>query len=337
MRSTHSTPLTRVVLAPILALTLGLGTLACGDDAGAPVEASGTVEATEADLGFTVPGRLLHIAPREGDRVVEGDTLAALENREFQAAVASAQAQLESQEARLRELRSGARPQEIAGARAALEAAREQEDQARREAERAQRLHQGGALSTQALEQARTRLESAVASRKQAEESLDLVEEGPRAETLAAQEAATAQARAALERSRAALDETVLLAPFDGLVTVRHREPGEILGPGVPVLSLMVTDDRWVRIYVREDRIGRVFLGTEAEITTDSYPDRVFSGEVFFIGSEAEFTPRNVQTDEERTRLVYPVKVRITDDQELALKPGLPADVLIPGSGTDGP
>ena len=66
-------------------------------------------------------------------------------------------------------------------------------------------------------------------------------------------------------------------------------------------------------------------------------PDRVFSGEVFFIGSEAEFTPRNVQTDEERTRLVYPVKVRITDDEELALKPGLPADVLIPGSGTDGP
>jgi multidrug resistance efflux pump len=89
-----------------------------------------------------------------------------------------------------------------------------------------------------------------------------------------------------------------------------------------------------VRIYVREDQIGRVQLGSQAEIVSDTYPDRIYLGEVVFIGSQAEFTPRNVQTAEERTKLVYPVKVRITDDADFALKPGVPADVTLLESGT---
>ena len=101
------------------------------------------------------------------------------------------------------------------------------------------------------------------------------------------------------------------------------------MGPGAPVFSLLDPDDRWVRIYVREDEIGRVQLGQQAQIRADTYPDRVYDGEVVFIGSEAEFTPRNVQTQEERTRLVYPVKVRITGDAGFELKPGIPADVVL--------
>jgi len=112
-------------------------------------------------------------------------------------------------------------------------------------------------------------------------------------------------------------------------VTTRHREPGEAVGAGSPVLTLLDPDDRWVRIYVREDAIGRVRLGMDAEIRSDTWPDRVYRGEVVFIGAEAEFTPRNVQTTEERTRLVYPVKVRITDDTGFELKPGVPADVTL--------
>jgi HlyD family secretion protein len=99
------------------------------------------------------------------------------------------------------------------------------------------------------------------------------------------------------------------------------------------VLTVLDPNDRWVRIYIREDQIGLVHLGMAAEISSDTYPDRVYQGEVVFIGSEAEFTPRNVQTTEERTRLVYPVKVRVTGDPGFELKPGIPADVTLRGAG----
>jgi HlyD family secretion protein len=127
----------------------------------------------------------------------------------------------------------------------------------------------------------------------------------------------------------AALENAVVRAPFAGTISVKHREPGEIIQPGLPVLSVLNTADRWVRIYVREDEIGRVSLGQEATITADSYPERTYSGTVVFLASEAEFTPRNVQTTEERVKLVYRVKVQITDDLSFDLKPGLAADVRI--------
>lgn len=299
-----------------------------GDGSGA-LEASGTVEATEADLGFQLPGRIVAVSPREGDRVQAGDTLARLDDQEIGAALEAAEAQTAAAAARLHELERGTRPQEIASAQAALAAARRREDEARSNAERARRLHQGGAVSDQALDQAETALESASATREQAEQALALAQEGPRAETIQAQRALLRQAQATADRTRATLDQTVLIAPRAGLVTVRHREPGEVVAPGAPILTLMDPNDRWVRIYVREDRIGRVSLGQEADIHIDALPDRTFRGRVVFIGSEAEFTPRNVQTPDERTQLVYPVKVQVVDDEALALKPGLPADVRL--------
>jgi hypothetical protein len=112
-------------------------------------------------------------------------------------------------------------------------------------------------------------------------------------------------------------------------VTVRHREPGEIVPAGSPVVTLIDPKDRWVRIYVKEDRVGSVRLGGRAAITSDTYPGKAYSGQVAFIASEAEFTPKNVQTKEERVKLVYAIKVRITGDPGFELKPGLPADVRL--------
>src|SRR6185295_10933926 len=126
--------------------------------------------------------------------------------------------------------------------------------------------------------------------------------------------------------------------PFDGLVTVRHREPGEIVPAGSPVLTLINPGDRWVRIYIKEDRVGKVRLGSRATITSDTFPGKSYPGEVAFIASEAEFTPKNVQTTEERVKLVYAVKVRIVGDADYGLKPGLPADVRLEegGAGSKG-
>jgi len=311
-----------VIVAVVFVLTRG-----SGETAG--LFASGTVEATEADLGFQVPGRVAVVDAREGDVVSGGQTLAWLDLTELEAVHAAAAAQVAAAEARLTELRRGARPQELAQAEAAVRSADERTTDARRDAERARRLFEGGAVSQQMLDKALTALEVAAATRDQAGEALAMVQEGPRQETLQAQSAMVDQARANLARTDATLANAHITAPFPGLVTVRHREPGEAVAPGAPVLTLLDPENRWVRIYVREDEIGRVRIGMAAEIVSDTYPDEVYRGEVVFIGSEDEFTPRNVQTAEQRIKLVYPVKVRITGDTDFELKPGVPADVTL--------
>ena len=302
-----------------------------GRAAEAPLEASGTVEATEADLAFRAPGRVAAVTVQEGDAVVAGQELAVLDRAELTAGREAAAAQLAAAEARLGEMEAGARPEEVAQAEAAARGARRRAEEAAREAARAERLFEGGAVSRRERDQAATAAEVARAAADQAGEALSMVRRGPRAEVVAAQRAQVAQARAQLDRAEAALENGVVRAPFAGTVAVRHREPGEVVPAGAPVLTLRDPDDRWVRIYVPEDRIGRVAVGQTARITADTYPDRSYAGRVVFIGSEAEFTPRNVQTPEERTRLVYPVKVRITGDAGHDLKPGIPADVALGG------
>lgn len=314
----------------ILAGALGLWWIFRGPGGGGPsLEASGTVEATQADLGFQAPGRIHRIAVREGDRVRADQELAALDMTELQARRSTAQARLEVAEAQLAELEEGSRPQEIAQAEAAVRGARQRLEQARRDLERIRRLFEGGAVSREALENAETAREIAAAELEQAGERLELARQGPRNERVLVQRALVRQARGSLAEVEAALENAVIRAPFEGRITERHREPGEVVGAGAPVLTLRDLSDRWVRIYIREDAVGRVRIGQAAAISTDSYPGESFRGEVFFIGTEAEFTPRNVQTSEERTRLVYPVKVRITGDPELNLKPGIPADVAL--------
>jgi HlyD family secretion protein len=293
------------------------------------LEASGTVEATQVDLGFQLPGRLAGVVPREGDEVNVGDTLATLDQSELNARLGSARAQLAAAEARLVELERGSRPEEITSAAAAVDAAREREQEAAAEAARAGRLFQGGAISRQAFDQAETALAVARAARVQAEQALSIAREGPRAETVNAQRAQVQQAGANVEQVEAALEQSVIVSPFGARVTVRHREPGEVVPAGAPVVTLLDPSDRWVRIYVPENQIGRVSVGQAAEVRASTFPDRVYPGEVVFIGDVAEFTPRNVQTPEERTRLVYPVKVRISGDPAFDLKPGIPADVQL--------
>lgn len=293
------------------------------------VTASGTVETTEADLGFQVPGRIDSIGVHEGDRVSGGAELAWLDRTELFARKRQAEAQLRTARARLLELERGSRTQEVAQGRAALGAAERRTEDARRDLHRTQRLFEGGAVSEQQLDDARTALTLAVADQWSATEQLAILEQGPRREQVAAQRAVVEQAEAAVGQIEATIDNAVVRAPFDGIVTVRHREPGETVAAGAPALTLRNPDDRWIRLYVREDEVGRLALGLRAAITADAYPERTYEGEVVFIASEAEFTPRNVQTAEERVKLVYRVKVRVTGDPSFDLKPGLPADVRL--------
>jgi HlyD family secretion protein len=299
-----------------------------GGNGDAP-SASGTVEATEARLGFQFAGRIAEILVREGQAVRADAVLARLDDAELEARRRQATARVAAAEALLVELQRGSREEEIAQAAAAVEAARQRYADAQRDRERNRRLYEGGAISLELYQKSATQAEVQEAQLKQAAQQLQLVREGPRQERIEAQRAQVAEARAALSAAEAALANTTIVAPNSGVVTVRHHEPNEIVAPGQPVLTLMDPSDRWVRIYVPEHRIGAIRLGSPAVIRSDTYPDKRYSGRVIYISPVAEFTPKAVQTTEERVRLVYAVKVRIEDEPELELKPGMPADVTL--------
>ena len=321
------------VLVPVVLLVVAGGSLWYWQGRTPPAAdtlfSSGTVEATEARLGFQAVGRLESVSCREGDRVDAGSELARLDLTEAVALRDQTLAQVAAARALLAELESGSRAGEVAQARAATAAAQQRVTDARQDLERTQLLFQGGAVSREALDKAELSQELTRSQLIQAREQLQLLVAGPRREKIEAQRAQLAQAEAAVKTVDAMLANRSIIAPFSGLVTVRHREPGEIVAPGSPVLTLLDLEDRWVRIYVPEDRIGAVSIGDRVQIISDTYPEKRHAGEVIFIASEAEFTPKTVQTQEERVRLVYAVKVRIVEDPRYELKPGMPVDAML--------
>jgi len=290
---------------------------------------SGTAEATEAQLGFQMTGRIVEVLAREGDEVRADSALARLDRSEAQARLHQAQALLDAARALLLEMEHGSRSEEIAQARANRGAAFERMEDARRDRERAMQLHGGGAVSQEAYDKARLAFDVARSQYEAVAEQLALVEAGPRRERIDAQRAQVAQAEAAVRQMEATLANMTIRSTFDGIVTVRHREPGEIVPAGTAVLTVMNPDDRWVRVYIPETRIGEIRLGLPARLTCDTFRGKGYGGEISFIASQAEFTPKSVQTTEERVKLVYAVKVRITGDPSHDLKPGMPVDVAI--------
>lgn len=298
-------------------------------DRGSDFAGSGTVEATEAALGFQAAGRIVFIGPREGDSVKAGDELARLDREELEARQTQAKWALAAAKAGLDDIEAGLGREEREGAREALKSATEKLADAQRDFDRAQRLLQGGAISQEAFDKAKLALDVATSQRNQAQTNVDQAERSARPQRVSMQRAVIAQAEAALQQADAALKNAAIKAPFSGVVAVRDREPGETVAPGAPVLTIVDLNDRWIRIYIREDQIGAVRLGQLATIKSDTYPDKTYGGTVAFIASQAEFTPRNVQTSEERVKLVYAVKVRITGDATRDLKPGMPADVQL--------
>ncbi len=319
-----------VLVLALLAVGAALAVFLLGrrGDSGALV-ASGTVEATEARLGFQASGRIEAIGVQEGDRVERGQEVARLDQAEMRARREQAVAQAAAARAQLRELETGFRREEVAQARAAAAAAALRLADAERDLDRTRRLHEGGAVSREAYDKAVLAVDVARSQHAQSEEQLRLLERGPRVEKIEAQRAQLAQSEAAVRALDATLANMTLHSPFPGVVSVRHREPGETAAPGAAVVTVTNRDDRWVRIYIPEDRIGALATGLPATIRADTYPAKTYTGEVVYIATEAEFTPKNVQTTEERVKLVYAVKVRVTSDPTYELKPGLAADVTL--------
>ena len=199
---------------------------------------------------------------------------------------------------------------------------------ARKDFERSQMLYNNGAISASRLDAAKSAYETRSAQVKSAKQQQNLVEEGPRREDIKAAELRVQQVTALVANAEEKLADTRLYAPITGIVFRKNVELGEIVQPGAAIFVVGDLERPWVKVYVKEDKLSLVKLGQRARITVDTYKDRYYEGTVTFISSDAEFTPKNVQTQEERVKLVFGVKITVTNrDQEL--KPGMPADVRI--------
>ena len=279
-----------------------------------------------------------------------------LQDRSTRDEISQAEAAVQAAQARLQQLLAGSRPQEIQAAKAGVDQAESDLVKRKADRERAEKLFKSNFIAAQDLDAAINAHDVAAANLKKARETYALVVEGPRKEEIDAARAQYEQAQAALQLARAhrlqlevlrkdlltaqaqvkeastaiavidtQIGYTQLLAPLSGVVLVKNAEAGEYVVPGGAVVSLGDLERPWLKAFINENDLGRVKLGQKVSVTTDSYPGKIYPGKITFISSEAEFTPKNVQTAKERVKLVYRIKVAL-ENPHRELKPGMPAD-----------
>ncbi|HEY8159017.1 MAG TPA: efflux RND transporter periplasmic adaptor subunit [Methylobacter sp.] len=292
----------------------------------------GNIDLRQVSLAFNNSERILEVLSQEGDRVQQGQVLARLDTSRLSPRVAEAAAQAEAQKQVVERMHNGSRPEEIAQARANLDAARADADYARLQYQRLKLLSgdsSGRAVSKQDLDSSRSALSSTEARVMLNKKALDLALIGPRKEDIAQAEAQLRSYEAQLTYLRQQIKDAELSAPSNAIVRSRLLEPGEMSSPQRPIYSLALVDPKWVRAYVGEADLGLLHPGAAAQVSVDSFPERTFDGWIGFISPVAEFTPKPVQTEELRPSLSYEVRVFVKDPVD-DLRLGMPATVQVP-------
>jgi HlyD family secretion protein len=289
---------------------------------------SGNIEAHESLVSFKVAGRIVDLPVEEGQRVQQGALLARLEDADFKQKVRIDEASVRVRQSNLALTLAGTRQQELKASQQAMIDAQADLEEKKLDNDRAQQLFAKDEVSAQDRDLAATALKRADATFKAAQQRYNEAIEGSRREDIAIAQANLNEASASLGLSRVNLDYTVLHAPSTGVITVRQAELGEVVAPGTPVVTLADLDHIWLRAYIAETELGRIHWGQDATITTDTYPGKQYHGRISFIAPDAEFTPKSVQTYQERVTLVYRIKIDI-DNPNHELKPGMPADAHI--------
>ncbi len=289
---------------------------------------SGNIEVTDVTVSFQVAGRIVTVLADEGELVRQGDTIAILDDAELRRQVAVQEADVEALGAQLKELEAGSLPQEVAASQAILQAAVADEKRAADDLVRLRSLVDQNVIARRDYDAGQAAAEMARARVREARERLSLVRQGPRAERLELARARLHQAMEAVALSRTRLAYTVVRAPISGVVLSRSAEPGEYAAPGATILAIGDLEQVWLRAYVDETDLGRIRVGQRARVRSDTFRDREYEGTLSFISPEAEFTPRTVQTEKERVKLVYRIKIAIANPR-MELKPGMPAEASI--------
>ena len=288
----------------------------------------GNVDIRQVDLGFRVDGRVEQLFFDEGDFVKAGELIASLDSEPLAEEKALKRSELSSAQAELKRLQSGFRPQEIKIARATVVERQATLNNLQTEFKRREALVDSGSVSQQSFDDIKAQRDAAKARLVSAREQLALIEEGYRKEDIAKARAQVEAGKAQLQIANTRLNDTRLYAPSAGTIFTRVLEPGAIARSGQTVVALSLSDPAWVRAYIDEIDLGKIAPGMKAEIFIDSRPDQPYQGHVGFISPRAEFTPKNVETPELRTRLVFRFRV-LVDNPDGGLRQGMPATVKL--------
>jgi len=303
--------------------------LYCGDNGRQDeIQASGTIEATEVVIRAKAGGEVIQLYVYEGDTAAKGAVLAhidttdyVLERRIAETARATAQAQLQL-------IKVGARKEDIDAAQEMVTQAEAEMSKIAADRKRFTALFEEKSITQSQLEEIETRYTAAEARYRFMVQTLTKLQNGPRAEEIDVVKAQVAQAQAAVDRALKRIADCTIISPITGTVVEQLIEQGELASPGRALFTLADLSRVKLTIFIKETELGKVRRGMNADVFIDSYPGRAFAGTVTFISEQAEFTPKNIQTKDERVKLVYKVEITVPNPEAI-LKSGMPADAVL--------
>lgn len=296
-----------------------------GPQNSALIQATGTIEATQVDLSVKTYGVIESLTIQEGDTLSEGQLVARLSRPDLVAQQERDAMSLLKAEAQLADLTSGAREQEIIEAQANVEIARANWDNSLTELARKEALFQADVIAQEELERFQLNTELNKNRLQAAEARLSLLQSGQRPQLIKAARAEVERSRAILKTTEALLRDLQVYAPLSGVVLTKNYQVGEYLPLGASIATIADLENLWIKVYIPTDALPSIKLGQKAHFSVSGWPD-VFEGVVCEIASKGEFTPKTIQTKEERTNVVFGVKLRVNSEGG-RLKPGMPADV----------
>ena len=312
----------------IIVLVLSLGLFGCGNGHRGTIEASGTLEAIEVNVSAKVPGQIDRLFVDEGSQVNTGDTLAILDHSTQEIQWRQANAGVALADAQYKLLVHGARPEDIQQAADALKQLESSFKVASDDYSRMKDLYASKSITKKQFDDAESHYIIVKAQVNSARENLKKMQNFARPEDIEAAKARLDQAKASADLLRKQINDAYIVAPVSGTVTNKPVEVGELVGTGSTMVTISRLETLNLMIYVSDTELGKVKLNGKADIVIDTYPNKTFPGRVIYISPVAEFTPKNVQTKEDRTKLVFGVKLEV-DNKEGILKAGMPADAYV--------
>lgn len=292
------------------------------------IEESGTIEATEVIVSSQVAGKVIKILKDEGQKVAAGDTILIIDQESLLIQLKQAIANRDIAKAQYELLLKGARKEDIKQAEESLKQAEANFILAKNDKDRMESLYQTNSINKRQYEEALTRYEVALAQLNSAKEIYNKIKNYARPEEITQARANYERATAAVELIEKSIHDCFVVSPISGFIVKKFVEEGETVSMMTSLFKVSDLSEVKLSIYVSETDLGKIKLGQKAEVKVDAFKDKIFGGTVIFISPEAEFTPKNIQTKEERTKLVFEVKIKIPNPN-LELKAGMPADAKI--------
>lgn len=292
------------------------------------ISSTGTIESVNVTVSSKVAGQINELNFKEGEKIKEGDLLIVINHDLLDIQLRQAQAGIDLAQAQLNLVKNGAAKNDIKIQADLVEQARINLDAAKTDKDRTENLFKENTITKQQYDNALSRYDLSAAQYQTAKDNLTRIKNITRPEDIESARANLNKAISAYDLLKQNINDCSVYAPVNGIISKKFVEKGEIVNPQSSLLKISDLETVNLIIYVSETELGKVKLNETADVTVDSYKDKVYKGKVIFISPEAEFTPKNIQTKDERTKLVFGVKLEIPNPQ-FDLKPGMPADAKL--------